>query len=75
MKTNLQQAWQHQNHTKGSNSLHKSQSHRLVSPLPVKASYKLLTTGEQPCFNLSYYALIFLQSPSISSTHLTAFSF
>lgn len=58
MKTNLQQAWQHQMHMEGSDCLHGSQSHRLLSPLIVKTNCRLLTVGQQPCFNLRYYILI-----------------
>lgn len=40
MKTNLQQAWQHQKHVEASHYLYWSHSHRLLSPLTVKASNK-----------------------------------
>lgn len=70
MKTNLQQAWQHQKHMKDSDYLHRSQSYRLLSLLTVKTNYELLRVGQQPCFNLSYCTLIFLELPNISSTSL-----
>lgn len=70
MKTNLQQAWQHQKHMKDSDYLHRSQSYRLLSLLTVKTNYELLRVGQQPCFNLSYCILIFLELPNISSTSL-----
>lgn len=69
MKTNLQQAWQHQKHVEASDYLYWSHSHRLLSPLTVKASNK-------PAALLQFELLhIFSRITYVSSAHLTAFCF